>query len=151
MGIRTIVAGLLLLAVTGEACADQICRSRSGVLRMRPTCKKHETALPISIEDGGATVRVTGANLQVVSGSGATDGAENGRGNVVIGYDAATQGQTHTGSHNLVIGDEHEYTSHGGIVAGINNTISAPAASVLGGRASVASGETATVVGGFTN
>jgi len=40
----------------------------------------------VSLRDGGATVRFTGVNVQVVSGSGTTDGALNGKGNLIIGY-----------------------------------------------------------------
>src|SRR4051812_43116612 len=35
---------------------------------------------------GRPTIRFTGVNVQVVSGSGATDGAVNGAGNLVVGY-----------------------------------------------------------------
>ncbi len=48
------------------------------------------------------TVRVEGANLQVVSGPGATSGTVNGTGNLVVGYDEGTGSQT--GSHNLPAG-----------------------------------------------
>ena len=36
-----------------------------------------------------------------------------------IGYNS-TFGDTRTGSHNLVIGDEHIYTSSAGVVLGFN-------------------------------
>lgn len=94
---------------------------------------------------------ISGTNLQVVDGSGSTAGPPNGLGNIVIGYNEGTMGQDRTGSHNLVVGIEHDFTSFGGIVAGEHNTIAARAASVLGGSDSIASGTYASVGGGFAN
>jgi len=94
---------------------------------------------------------LSGANFQVVDGTGATAGPVNGLGNIIIGYNEATLGQDHTGSHNLVVGLGHEYTSFAGIVAGEQNTISARSASVLGGSANKATGLYSTVGGGFAN
>ena len=67
-----VLALSLLLATT--ASADVLCVSSSGIVRLRAECKNKERTLPISIEDGGRTVRVTGANVQIVSGSGSTGG-----------------------------------------------------------------------------
>src|SRR4051794_36338713 len=36
---------------------------------------------------GKPTIKITGANMQLLSGSGSTSGAVNGKGNLVIGYD----------------------------------------------------------------
>ena len=94
---------------------------------------------------------LTGANLQVVDGSGTTAGPPNGLGNIIIGYNEATLGQDRTGSHNLVVGIEHDYTAFGGIVAGESNTISARGACVVGGSENVASAPFASVGGGFAN
>ena len=68
----------------------------------------------------------TGCNVNIQSGSGTTDGNVNGLGNLVVGYDANTGGHARTGSHNLIVGDEHEYSSFGGLVAGFQNKIAAP-------------------------
>ena len=59
-------------------------------------------ALRRSLSTGKPTIRVEGANLQVVSGPGATSGTVNGTGNLVVGYDEGTGSQT--GSHNLPAG-----------------------------------------------
>ena len=56
------------------------------------------------------TLVFTGMNLQVVNGTGATDGLPNGVGNVIIGYDVNS-------------GDGHTYASHSGVVTGLNNTL----------------------------
>ena len=91
-------------------------------------------------------------NVYIRSGSGQTDGAMNGLGNLIIGYNETTgENLKRTGSHNLVIGPEHAYSSFGGLVAGRENTISAPAASVTGGRLNTASGLGASVSGGSGN
>jgi hypothetical protein len=85
--------------------------------------------------------------VQVVSGSGATD-AVNGKGNLIVGYNRATFGQVRTGSNNLIVGDEHEYTSYAGLVVGFHNTISGASASVSGGVNNTASANGASVSGG---
>ena len=106
-----------------------------------------------------ALVTLSGYNLHVVSGSGSTSdgtadaygnptgqGTLTGLGNVIIGYnDLQGQGSNgprdfRTGSHNLVLGDQNNYTSFGGLVAGSYNTISAPYATVTGGSFNTASG-----------
>ena len=114
------------------------------------------------------TVRITGANLQVVNGLGATNGLEmdaenidpltietNGMGNLIIGYnedndlnpDAAERG----GSHNLVLGTDQSYQSFGGIVAGRANSIESAFSSVVGGEENTSLGVFASVLGGRSN
>ena len=91
-------------------------------------------------------------NVYIRNGSGKTDGPINGLGNLIIGYNETTgENLNRTGSHNLVIGPEHAYSSFGGLVAGRENTISAPYASVTGGRLNTASGLGASVSGGSVN
>ena len=58
-------------------------------------------------------------------------------------------GQTRTGSNNLVVGDEHEFTSYGGLVAGLANTITGTNASVPGGAFNTASGHASSISGGY--
>lgn len=75
----------------------------------------------------GTEMHITGANLHIESGSGATDGGVNGLGNLIVGYNeprAASPDQT--GSHNLIVGRYHNYSSYGGLVAGYYNAIAAP-------------------------
>ncbi len=121
-----------------------------------------------SLSDGVAQkteLTLTGVNLHIVNGLGATNGepnnptdtgtpVTNGLGNLIIGYnEARTNGfvNTRTGSHNLILGDFEEYSSYGGIVAGYFNTISAPFASVSGGEDNTASGYVSSVSGGVSN
>ncbi|HWR98872.1 MAG TPA: hypothetical protein VN317_10665, partial [Candidatus Methanoperedens sp.] len=104
-------------------------------------------------EAGGIhTVVVSGANLQVVDGSGDTDGAVNGMGNLIIGYNALRGGgDERGGSHNLIAGDRNNYSSFGGLVAGQLNSIANSYATVSGGALNTASGPHASVSGGAAN
>ncbi len=103
------------------------------------------------VSRSGNTIVVSGANLQVVDGSGSTSGPTNGLGNVIIGYNEKTGSQPRTGSHNLVVGQENGYSSFGSIVGGEFNLATARGASVLGGSYNTASGLYATVAGGSSN
>ena len=108
-------------------------------------------ALLVGVSRTDDALVLTGANLQVVDGTGATAGPPNGLGNVIIGYNEGTLGQDRSGSHNLVVGIEHDYTSFGGIVAGEHNAISARAACVVGGKDNAATAIHAAVCGGSGN
>jgi hypothetical protein len=103
----------------------------------------------------GPHIMIVGANVHVRSGVGATDdgGILSGLGNLIVGYNApgGFGFPQRAGSHNLVVGDEHDYTSHGGFVAGFSNAITAPCASVSGGHSNLASGMWSSVSGGGTN
>ena len=105
-----------------------------------------ETLLAGVTRTAGPTLRFSGMNLQVVNGSGFTNDHANGLGNVIIGYNAS-DGDTRTGSHNLVIGDLHSFTSTLGLVTGGNNTASGFGAFVSG-TDNIASGDFSFVTGG---
>jgi polyhydroxyalkanoate synthesis regulator phasin len=114
----------------------------------------------------GPNITFTGANIHIVSGSGATDdhrfsgGSSSGLGSLIIGYDEVPPPGTpplspgdRDGSHNLVIGEFNRFTSpaFGGLVAGRLNAISAQEASVSGGNGNTASNIFASVSGGDGN
>jgi hypothetical protein len=106
----------------------------------------------VSTENGGQDFVFTGVNVHVRSGSGSTYGTINGLGNLIVGYnEARTTGSDKTGSHNLVVGRNHNYTSYGGLVAGYSNSVSGTYASVSGGNNNIASGDQSSVSGGYTN
>lgn len=107
----------------------------------------------VSTENGGDDLVFTGVNVHIRDGSGDTDGTTNGLGNLVIGYneDDFDPTETRTGSHNLILGEENSYTGYGGYVAGRENTISAPFATISGGSGNTASGTYASVSGGSDN
>ncbi len=119
----------------------------------------------------------SGVNIQLVNGTNNTY-TVNGMGNFIIGYDGRrpststdfrctyglyqnkeeceVAGQVWTinnksGSHNLVIGDNHYYSQAGGLVAGMNNTINGYFTAVSGGLNNTASGNGASVSGGHEN
>lgn len=115
---------------------------------------------------GYDTVRFEGVNVQIVNGSGTTDGETFGTGNLIIGYNESreTLGEPvdcpngwycdyRGGSHMLVIGSQNNYTSdsYAGMVVGNWNETSAPFASVSGGANNTASGEASSVSGGNAN
>ena len=73
----------------------------------------------------GPNIVISGANVHIESGSGNTFDFT-GLGNLVIGYDedgigASTIDANRTGSHNLVIGADHQFTASGGAVFGFGN------------------------------
>ena len=103
-------------------------------------------------------VLFTGANVHVRSGSGTTNDEDglSGRGNLIVGYNEANTDPTDDtlfrgGSHNLVVGRQHQYTAFGGFIAGQDNVVTGNAASVGGGRDNTASGNQSSVSGGDTN
>jgi hypothetical protein len=100
----------------------------------------------------GDTLVLTGVNLQIVNGLGST-ATENGTGNLVLGYNEAREFRLEvdrTGSHNVVIGEWHNYGGHSGLVSGWFNTLLGDYGAALGFRNS-ALGDGATVSGGNDN
>ena len=109
------------------------------------------------------TIRITGANLQIVNGLGATNGnpadpdtddrdltTVNGLGNIIVGYQEPTNawGNERSGSHNVIVGQGHTYRRFGGIAAGKNNLLNGVFASAVGGQHAQAGGDYATTLGG---
>jgi len=101
----------------------------------------------------GGNIYFTGCNVHIRSGNGMTDGRTNGKGNLIIGYnEPRAEGlDSRGGSHNLIIGNAHEYTSFGGIVTGQRNRISNIYSAVVGGYNNAATGQYSTVTGGADN
>ncbi len=128
--------------------------TESAALASKVTALETKTASISALTvEGQPTVQFRGVNVQIVDGSGDTDGDVNGLGNLIVGYneDLTGQDETRTGSHNLIVGDEHTYTSYGGVVFGSSNTITAPNASVTGGGSNEASGSLSSVSGDAAN
>jgi hypothetical protein len=100
-------------------------------------------------------VVITGANLRIVNGLGATQ-TTNGLGNLIVGYNEpptfpARPVAVRTGSHNVVVGQGNNFSSFGGLVVGFANEISGAFAVVSGGQFNTASGLTTAVSGGSGN
>ena len=134
----------------------------------------------VSLAQGGQTVRFTGVNVQIVSGSGSTDAdPPNGLGNLIIGYNELrgedcdeTNGpscdypmtgcppsdydwcncwNSRWGSHNLIIGSGNNYDGSGGFVGGRFNTIGGSFSSVTAGQCNRTENRLASVSGGLAN
>lgn len=91
---------------------------------------------------------IENCNLTVRNGTGETQ-SQNGSGNIIIGYNEdAFNNKDRGGSHNLVIGAEHQYSAYGGLVVGENHQINSPYASITGGRDNRVSASHATIGGG---
>jgi hypothetical protein len=103
----------------------------------------------------GKDMYIIGANLHIESGSGTTYGPTNGLGNLIVGYNELRRFRgdinDRTGSHNIVVGIEQNFSSYGGLVAGVRNEISGPFSSVSGGGNNTASGESCSAGGGNGN
>jgi hypothetical protein len=137
--------------------------------------------LEVTTDVRGPVARFVGVNLHLVNGSGQTYETPNGVGNLIIGYDAlrpdnygigfdcsigipprpnqtaceaagGTWALNHKfGSHNLVVGDWHNYSQTGSVVFGFWNTVNHEATSVTGGLNNAAGGRWASVSGGRLN
>src|SRR5262245_56539630 len=85
---------------------------------------------------GHPALYITGVNVFIRDGSGHTD-STSGLGNLTIGYTALCNNDPNvtvrTGSHSLILGDQNNYSSYGGLVAGFHNVIRGPFASISGG------------------
>jgi hypothetical protein len=100
---------------------------------------------------GYKTLRVTGANLQVVNGLNGT-GTTNGLGNIIVGYNENGSTCDRSGSHNIVLGSFNNYnsSSFAGIIGGYNNNLLS-SYSQLFGTENVINGQFNTILGGTFN
>jgi hypothetical protein len=103
----------------------------------------------LSFDPATSEVRITGANLRLVNGLAAT-ATTNGLGNLLVGYpEPEDRGEgRQPGSHNVVVGKEHLFSSFGGLVVGRQNAIHGAFAVVSGGSNNTAAGDFAAVSGG---
>jgi hypothetical protein len=108
------------------------------------------TGVTRGVVNGDETLTVSGENIQLVNGTG-SETTPNGLGNLIIGYNDNPDNYAQSGSHNLIVGDDNSWSSYGGLLAGQNNAIGAPFASVTGGSTNSALGTEASVSGGFGN
>jgi hypothetical protein len=107
------------------------------------------------VEGGENEVVISGANLRIVNGLGATN-TTNGLGNLIVGYNElrnnpAFPPDVHTGSHNVVLGRGNNFLSFGGLVGGETNEISGEFSSISTGGSNTASGFRAWIGGGVNN
>ena len=70
------------------------------------------------VSRSGNDIFIDGANLHIRDGSGSTDGPVNGLGNLIVGYNERRgEGDDRTGSHNLIVGSQHNYSAYSSLVA----------------------------------
>lgn len=118
----------------------------------------------MSADATAKTTTFTGCNVYIQNGMGVTngnpvfpysifDGKVNGLGNLIIGYNlpGRSDSDQRTGSHNLILGDLHNYTSYSALIAGYYNASYGPFASVYGGAFNIASGAYSCISGGLYN
>jgi hypothetical protein len=119
------------------------------VERVRAVERKltHVTSVPG--EGGRPEVVITGANLRIVNGLRGTATA-NGVGNLLVGYNEPRHDgdNERTGSHNVVVGMQHNFSHFGGLVVGRFNEIRGAFAVVSGGLRNHAFGSNASICGG---
>jgi trimeric autotransporter adhesin len=175
---RRLACGLVILALIGGAlqagpAADAQSQNLGDRLAdLEDTLRKLKKLLAhITIakdDEGRPEIILSGVNLRIVNGLGSTDcqrpegpfpDCPNGLGNLIVGYnelretfpDEEDTNNVRTGSHNVVVGQEHNFSSVGGIVVGAFNTIGNAFASVSGGRRNTAMGRDSSVSGGENN
>jgi hypothetical protein len=104
-----------------------------------------------NVTKNGDDITFSGVNVHIVNGHGNTD-SKNGLGNLIVGYNESPPWEEdRTGSHNIVTGTQHSYSSWGGLVAGQGNTISGEYATVTAGSFNVAGNTSSSVSGGSAN
>jgi hypothetical protein len=163
---RGLAGGLLVLAVltwalpAGTAQEDAIANSE----KEKKTLEQRVAALESLLKHfsrKGYDVTITGANLHLVNGLGRTSCTDdqgqpmpncpNGLGNLIVGYNETRGEDIRTGSHNVVVGIQHNFSSFGGLVVGEFHTLSGDFAVVTGGQSNTASGSHSSVSGGEGN
>ena len=172
-GLRNIASGDAPSIIGGK---DQ---EISGNQDIGPIVSPYQEVMEIA--DDGSTLLISGVNVQIVNGTGSTQ-STNGKGNLILGYNVVNPfpnqvipPEIHpggrTGSHNIIVGDGHNYNASSGVavgmlnylgssgvVFGFANKITAPPeegfhgiASVLGGSVNSASGMFSVILGGDEN
>jgi hypothetical protein len=142
--------GLVSLPLQSGTAADTQPR---GMAERMATLEKKLGAM--TFDDTANEVVITGANLRIVNGLGTTD-TTNGVGNLIVGYNELrppgdAPPNNRTGSHNVVLGKQNNFTSFGGLVVGQRNEISGEFATISGGFLNTASGDFASISGGSSN
>lgn len=103
----------------------------------------------------GNDVYITGANLHIRNGTGATYQQLNGLGNLTVGYNELRSGagavNTRTGSHNVILGFNQNYSHAGAFMSGGVNSSTNHFASVIGGTGNTSGGLYSVVGGGYDN
>lgn len=143
------------IAKWDDAQSQWICSEELATLQAEVAALKN---LLVHFSRSGNEITISGANLHVINGTGATASA-NGLGNIIIGYNEARtasdvaefQVDECSGSHMLVVGAKLNYSKYGGIVVGYANAATGEWSSVSGGSYNRASGNVSSISGGYFN
>jgi hypothetical protein len=105
---RGIACGVIVLALLGIPLQSGKAQYEDKDLTQRVADLEYKLEY---VSGGPNEVVITGANLRIVNGLGATD-TTNGLGNLIVGYhEERGFGDTRTGSHNVVVGRQHNFSS----------------------------------------
>src|SRR5215510_6894657 len=108
-----VLLGLVSMPLQSGTAAD----SQPGAMADRMAAMEHK--LSAMTFDGAANeVVISGANLRIVNGLGSTQ-TTNGVGNLIVGYNEPRRFEppdVRTGSHNVVLGEQQNFSSFGGLV-----------------------------------
>lgn len=106
---------------------------------------------PVDYDPRTKTVRFTGVNVQIRNGTGSTDGAGDGTGNLVVGWNEADDNDMRDGSHNVIVGSHHAWTGHSSIATGMDHALLGEGGAAIGGVANTAAAAGTALIGGQDN
>jgi hypothetical protein len=154
---RGIACGIVMLSLLSLALPSGKAADAPGGGMAERMATLEDKLAAMAFDAAANEVVISGANLRIVNGLGNTE-TTNGLGNLIVGYNeerdpdlGVSPPDTRTGSHNVVVGRAHNFSSFGGLVVGVGNEISGRFAVVSGGAANKASEEWASVSGGERN
>lgn len=131
---------------------EQINRLHEQNIQQQLAIKELQNLLSCVIKIGNDVI-LEGCNLHVRNAQGQTDTTDD-TGNLIIGYNediTLGDGSLRTGSHNLIIGMDHRYTSWGTIVHGTGHHTSNHNAAAIGGAQNRPQGVGSVIVSGSEN
>jgi hypothetical protein len=158
-----VVALVAAQAINTDDIADLSANPAGGLSDEQFEMLAHMSIEQLAVDGDGNTakaIRFIGVNVQVVNGTDSTDGDGNGLGNLIVGYQelrsfdnrpGGDNTNDRSGSHNLVVGNGHNYSTWGGQVVGERNTIAGAYSTVSGGTNNRALGQFSAVSGGSYN
>ncbi len=109
---------------------------------------------PLTYDELVPTIRITGANVQIVNAPLGTPEWTNGKGNLIIGRNTPSAIYLHpgSGSHNLIIGEGNYCGGAYNIVHGFSHVnVGEAGGALIGGKANTLNGDSCVVVGGSQN
>ncbi len=134
---------LMTMMATIEALEAQVAALEAAAM---PAFAEH-----LTWDEETETFELSGANFQISNGLG--DNSANGLGNLILGHNVLNPNDTigRSGSHILVIGDNHAYSGVNGIVSGFNSRLTGNHSAIVSGSNNQVDAGHAAVVGGAFN